>query len=667
LLPYAPWLVWIIPLIGSLIVPIIGGINPKARAWFAVVVSFISAAFAVSMIPDVLASHETHGIDIAVTWVPSLKWSAGVLIDPLSVLLANVAAWVGSLIMLYSVGYMAHEEGLTRYYFLKLLFIGAMIGLVMADNFIQMIFLWEVVGICSYSLIGFWYKKPSAAKAGMKAFVTTCAGDTALIVGVLILYVQAGSVNFLEIKEIVEAGKIGLPLLSMISILVFGGAVGKSAQFPLHVWLPDAMEGPTTVSALIHAAAMVKAGVYLVARTFMLFENVHVWLMTVTYIGAATALLAATMALVSTDVKRVLAYSTISCLGMMISAIGFGTETGWLAGVFYVMNHGLFKALLFLCAGSILHATGTTDMKLMGGLRKSMPITFLASLVGIFCLMGVPPFNGFWSKDLLIAAALEAKLYPVVFMIGATCILTAAYSVRWISIIFLGEEADYLKHKHAHESPPVMAVPLIILAAACCISGFLLSPFAHYMGIEHEAAIEMAPLTISTFAILTGAIPSYFVYYRKAVSPEKFRSGFGGTIHRLLSSGYYFDKIYVIFANGLIKLGQAIFSYFEKTTDKINHIMADKAVKFSQELLRLIETGFIDKINYVIANKTVRLSRILLSYAELKGIDKLNYLIADAGAAAFRSIRKIQTGIISWNTIGLLIGLVALFTLMILL
>jgi len=657
----APYLSFIVPLVSALLVPVVATINPKARSWFAVIVSFTSAALTLSMIPDLLNGHSTS---YRITWAPTINLSFGVLVDPLSVFMANLATCVGSLIMLYSVGYMAHEEGLTRYYFLKLLFIGAMVGLVMADNFFQMFIFWEIVGICSYALIGFWYKKPSAAKAGMKAFIVTAVGDAAFLIGILLLYLQSGGFGFFEIKEVIETGKIGLSALSMISILIFGGAVGKSAQFPLHVWLPDAMEGPTTVSALIHAATMVKAGVYLVARAHMLFADIHVWLTTVMYVGVITAFIAATMALVNTDVKRVLAYSTISQLGLMITALGIGTETGWLGSQFHILSHGLFKALLFLCAGSILHSTGTTDIRQMGGLRKTMPITFAASFIGILSLSGIPPLNGFWSKDLIIAAAYEAQLIPILIMIVLTSILTVAYSVRWISLIFLGEMSEYLREHHVHESPLIMTAPLIILAAASCVSGFLLSGFAHFMHIEHEAGIELVPILFTVFAIAVGGLPAYFAYSRKAFSPKSLSSGrIGGAIYNLLSNGYFFDAIYYkIFVNGLLEFSKVIFKYVELIIDKFDYAVASVTLRLSRWLFRRPEVIMTSGFNYGFARFMVAFSTVSDKF-DMKVVDGAVNGIASVAVRFTAILRKVQTGVTQRYVLAYVVGIIFLILL----
>jgi len=618
MLPYAPWVVWVLPIVGSLGVPVVAALSDKVRNVFAVLIGFITAAFALSMIPDV---YQGYVGNLQVIWIPVLNLRAGVLVDSLSVLMVNIAAGIGALILLYSLGYMAHEEGLTRYYFFMLFFIGGMIGLVVADNFLQLYVFWEIVGLCSYALIGFWYKRDKAAKAGMKAFVVTRAGDAALLIGILILFLQTGTFNFLEINQMVEAGKIGFSFLTMILLLIFGGAVGKSAQVPLHVWLPDAMEGPTTVSALIHAATMVKAGIYLVARTgFTLVPFEHIpavyvqnWYVTVAYVGAVTAFLAATMALVSVDIKRVLAYSTISQLGYIMTALGLGTATGWFAGQFHVLSHALFKALLFLCAGAVMHAVDTTDMRLMGGLRRDMPVTFTTAIIGALALSGIPPLSGFWSKDLIFAAAYAINAYPLLAILVVTAALTFAYSLRWIFLVFLGEKSDHAKTIHVHEAPAVMTIPLVILALLTCVSGFFESSFGHFMGVHGEAGIEAIPLVLSFTALIVGGVPAYVVYYRRAISPEVLRTGsFGKAIFTFISEGYYFDRAYyAVFVNGFYRVCMA-----------------------------------------------------LLDYVELKIIDGLNYYIAGAAKFVSQGFRPSHTGILSYNMSAILIGLVALVVLL---
>jgi len=602
---YAPWLVWLIPLVGSVLVPIVGAINAKARNWFAVLISFIGAAYAISMIPQVLTLRG-EARDLAVPWIPQIGLKAGVLLDPLSVFMANVASWIGSLIVLYSIGYMAHEEGLTRYYFFMLFFIGGMNGLVMANNFLQLFIFWEIVGLCSYALIGFWYKKDSASRAGIKAFLVTKTGDIMLLVGIFILFTTTGSFSFLDSKQAVEAGRIALPLLAAVSVLIFGGAIGKSAQFPLQIWLPDAMEGPTTVSALIHAATMVKAGVYLTARTFTLFAGVNEWLSTVIYIGGITALMTATIAIVAVDIKRVLAYSTISQLGLMITALGIGTQAGWFASQFHVMSHSLFKALLFLCAGSVMHAVGTTDMREMGGLRRYMPITFATGAVGIFSLSGVPPFNGFWSKDLIVAAVYEEHMFIPLVLVFLTSLCTAAYGFRWLYMVFLGKESRHRGSHHLHESPYVMTIPLVILAVAAVVSGFLEEPFLQYLGIEHGAGLEAVPVGLSLTALVLGFVPAYLVYFRKSISSARFTTGALAPVHKLLSEGYYFDRAYyAVFLDGFPRLCNWAYRWIEITIiDRFNYAIAGTAQWFSQGL-RPSHTG----------NLNVNMSAVLIGLA----------------------------------------------------
>jgi len=334
----------------------------------------------------------------------------GILVDPLTAIMLVVVTSVSSLVIVYSQGYMHGDPGYSRYFAFISLFCMSMLGLVLANNLLALYIFWELVGLCSYLLIGFWYQKPEAAAAAKKAFIVTRLGDIGLLIGILLLFSQAGTLEFTQIEEMVAAGRFDPTFMSLVGILIFCGAVGKSAQFPLHVWLPDAMEGPTPVSALIHAATMVAAGVYLVARTFPIFEAGPLALTVVMAIGTFTALFAATMAMVSNDIKRVMAYSTISQLGYMMLALGVGART---AAVFHLMNHAFFKALLFLAAGSVIHALGTQDLRQMGGLKDRMKITSWTMLIAALSLSGFPLLtSGFWSKDEIMAAAYTRGRIP---------------------------------------------------------------------------------------------------------------------------------------------------------------------------------------------------------------------------------------------------------------
>lgn len=607
-MPSAAWLSWLIPIVGSVFVPAFFRLSKRAGEIYPVAVASTSAVFSLSMVFDVWGGRV---IEERIKWMPLPDGSwveAGVLVDPLSVLFASIASFLGTLIILYSLGYMEHEEGLPRYYFFMLFFVGAMVGLVLSDNLLQTYVFWEIVGVCSYALIGFWYRKPSAAHAGIKAFITTRVGDAAFLIGILLLYRSIGtfSVRGLSagLEELVskDPGAQGFVLACML--LIFGGAMGKSAQFPLHVWLPDAMEGPTPVSALIHAATMVKAGVYLVARTALTIAPIEAfgrilapWYETVATIGAVTAFMAATMGLVMNDIKRVVAYSTISQLGLMFAALGLSSELGWFSSQFHVLSHSVFKALLFLSAGAVIHAVHTNDIDEMGGLARRMPLTFAASLFGALALSGVPPFSGFFSKDLIIEASLEAGNTVVYLLVVFTSILTVAYIMRWVYKIFLSPPGP--SSSHAREAPKVMTVPLIVLAGLSLLVGLFEEQFAGYVGLHNHFGPSPAAYATSAVILASGLSLAY-TFYLSAVSrgtplidPSAMRkNGLGSALHKLLVNRYYIDHAYYrVFVDGTLWLSSKVRKYVEeKVIDGFNYALARATQSFVQAF-RYLQTG----------------------------------------------------------------------------
>ena len=555
--PQSSFLVWGLPLIAAVLVPL-ASLHPKVRDGFAIIIGFLTALIATTLIPAVLQGPPYPNPKITWVFIPNLfKIEIGVLVDPLSVFMCNVVAWIGALILLYSLGYMAGDKSLTRYWFFMLLFIGSMIGLVMADNFLLLYIFWEMVGLCSYALIGFWYERPEARKAGMKAFIVTRVGDVFLLVGIILIYLNVGSFSF---SDLVTTLKTLAPLpavFTIIPLLLLGGAIGKSAQLPLHTWLPDAMEGPTTVSALIHAATMVKAGVYLMARTHMIYMTVapEVWLTALIWVGALTAFVSATAGLAAVDIKRVWAYSTISQIGYMMSALGLAVGAGVFVSQFHLMSHAVFKALLFLSAGVIIHSLGgMRDMRNYGGLRHDAPITFATCLVGVFALSGIFPFNGFWSKDLILKIAVETGNLWAFIILYITAIITVAYSFRVIFLTFLGKKSEYAKRFHIHE-PKVMTIPLLILAALCFITGFFEHDFAQFLGIGADGLgeVDLMIIGLSVLAWIIGILPVYYVYAKGKPSPAIFGKGILGGLQRMLYECYYFDKLYYyIFVNKFV-------------------------------------------------------------------------------------------------------------------
>ena len=476
------WLLIALPLLGAAILILFGKrIGEPASGWLAsalVLVPFVIAV--VLTVPFINGTEEPQTIFLF-SWIPMVGANASLLWDPLSALMTLIVTGVGSLIHIYSVGYMHGDERYPRFFGYMNLFIASMLTLVLADNFGLMFVGWELVGLSSYLLISFWFTKPSAAAAGKKAFIVNRIGDWGFLVALMLIFAAFGTLDFGVVFG--EAGGLlSVGMATAITLLLFVGATGKSAQIPLYIWLPDAMEGPTPVSALIHAATMVTAGVYMIARSAALFELAPVTLAIVATVGALTALLAATIAIGQRDIKRVLAYSTISQLGYMTMAVGL---TAFTAGIFHLMTHAFFKALLFLGAGSVIHAMANEqDMWKMGGLRKYMRITFVTMVIGWLAIGGLFPLSGFWSKDEILGSAFaKGGFFFVLWFIGiVTALLTAFYMTRLIILTFFGEKR-WDEGVHPHESPPTMTAPLIILAVLSAGAGLLNTPVR--LGLEH--------------------------------------------------------------------------------------------------------------------------------------------------------------------------------------
>ena len=483
----------------------------------------------------------------------------GMIVDELSVMMLGVVTFVALLVQVYSLGYMHGDSRFGWYFAAHSLFAASMLGLVLADNFLLLYITWELVGLCSYLLIGFWYERRSAAEAAKKAFVTTRIGDVGLLIGILMLFKATGTFGMREIFEAAAQGHIDAGTLTWASILIFAGAMGKSAQFPLHVWLPDAMEGPTPVSALIHAATMVAAGVYLVARTFPLFEVAQGALQFVSIIGLITALMAGTMAIVMNDIKKVIAYSTVSKLGFMMLALGSG-GIGLTAGIFYLMTHAFFKALLFLGAGSVIHSTGTQDIWKMGGLAKKMPLTALTFIVASLSLAGIPPLAGFWSKDEVLLAIREGQS-PIIFILAVVvALLGAIYSGRLMFVVFFGKPRDQHVHEHAHESPRVMTWPLLALAVPAALAGFfILNQFGGIFGLPEKYQgfgtfifpeghpelyhVDVALMVLSIVVAVLGIAIAWAFYSARIWSAEGLSRALE-PLHTLFVNKYYLDDLY---------------------------------------------------------------------------------------------------------------------------
>jgi NADH-quinone oxidoreductase subunit L len=523
-------------------------------------------------------------IDRLYTWIElgSLKVDMAFWVDPLSAVMILIVTGIGGLIHIYATGYMHEDRAFWRFFAYLNLFMAAMLTLVTGDNLLLMFVGWEGVGLCSYALIGFWYQDHNNARAGNKAFIVNRVGDFGFILGMFLLFwtldLQGhGTLTFREMAKwasSLQGQEIwGISVLTLATLFLFVGATGKSAQIPLHVWLPDAMAGPTPVSALIHAATMVTAGVYMTARLSFLFSLAPLTLHVIAWIGVATALMAATIALTQNDIKKVLAYSTVSQLGYMFLGVGVG---GFAAAIFHLMTHAFFKACLFLGAGSVIHAMHhEQDMRKMGGLKNYMPVTFMTFLISVLAIAGTPGTAGFFSKDEILWLAYSSHHgSPWLWLLGvAGAGMTAFYMFRQLFMVFFGEcRADHHTREHLHESPKAMTAPLVILAIGALFAGWIGLPavfggsqFAHWLepvvgghAEEHAShALELGLMAVSIAVAACGFFLAYLMYYRRALSPDRFANLAGGIFYRLFDRKYYLDEIYqALVVNGTLLLAR---------------------------------------------------------------------------------------------------------------
>ena len=606
-------LIPLLPLIGFLLV----SLNVKklshglttAIACGSVFIAFLIACY---VFGQLYSAGEGATFNVTVfNWISAggFKADIGFLIDPLSSLMLLIITGVGFLIHVYSVGYMHDDEGFNRFFSYLNLFVFFMLILVMGSNYLLMFVGWEGVGLCSYLLIGFWFKNKSYTNAANKAFIMNRIGDLGLILGVILLFKEFGSIQYADVFEKASAFPVGSSILTLITVLLFIGAMGKSAQIPLYTWLPDAMAGPTPVSALIHAATMVTAGIYMVCRNNILYSLSPVSMHLVLIVGLATALFAATIALAQNDIKKVLAYSTVSQLGLMFVALGVGAYS---SGIFHMATHAFFKALLFLAAGSVIHGLqGEQDLRKMGGLRKHLPVTFITFLIGVLAISGIPPFAGFFSKDEILAHAFADS--PVVWGLALlTSLLTVFYMFRLLFLTFSGQtRASHDVIHHIHESPKNMTIPLMVLAGLSVVGGFMgvpevlggsdwigefLSPVfaksqtilvAHHLehGTEFNLMLTVIGLTLVAIGI------AYFVYVKKATVPAPEIAELGA-VHNLVYKKYFIDELYnTIIVKPLFWLSGIIDSIVEKLgIDKLVNSVGATVVSGSR-VARLLQTG----------------------------------------------------------------------------
>lgn len=668
LLHYIPWLIWILPFAAALIIPGVGKASKKATGYVAIGFALMSALSAAALLLDAVEGDEVHH---QISWIDSIGLKAGVLADPLAVIMANVVAWISFLIIIYSTGYMKGDRDIVRFWFWMMFFIGSMQLIVLSDNLLQVFFGWEGVGLASYALISFWYRDKhkdhvgqrgrtvlglmdyySPTHAGMKAFIMTKIGDVMMLAGMFLIFAFAGTFGFRELmgntEWAVEMSAQGL--LIPAAVLLFGGAIGKSAQFPLNEWLLEAMTGPTAVSALIHAATMVKAGVFLVARLGPLFFALGAagiladqFFEIIAWVGAMTALLLATQGMVNPEIKKVLAYSTGSQIGYMMLALGVAGLSeqfvdGYTAGFFHLISHAMFKASLFMAAGSLLHVVGSRFMTDMGGLRRQMRKTYAFMWAAGLGLMGAPFITtGFWSKDAIFAAVYESGFEwaaPLFAIAVITAVITAFYTTRMIGMVFFGPKSAHIEkiesegHK-VHEASLSMWAPYGILAVltigigiiGLSVEGDLHHLFEEYLdesfGIHSEhygydessilpeflQGLNPTALGASIVAFATGIGLGYIFYIGRWVDPVRFVNSniFFYSIHKVLLNRWYLNAIiYWCFVVSPLWLARGVFRYFEKTAiDHGMNVGFERAAGWGAKVVQATQTGVVQSYLFV--------------------------------------------------------------------
>ncbi len=700
---YLVWMVFIVPFIGALVSPLTGKGRP--RDFIAVAFPGISALFTLVLLVPVLegstVSLYNSLIPISVPWIPELGVNVGVLSDPFTIIISSLVAWVSFLVMVYSVDYMKGDPGLTRYWFFMNFFIGSMQLIVLSDNLLSLFIGWEGVGLCSYALIGYYYHDEienwvgtpgtkllgvdqayPPSHAGLKAFFMTRVGDIAMLAGIFILFIYAGTFNFQQLVSspgwAVALSKNGL--LVPAALLIFGGAIGKSAQFPLVEWLPDAMAGPAPVSALIHAATMVNAGVVLVARIgpvfyFALLANpslIHPFFVAVAWIGAFTAFLAATQAMTGFELKKILAYSTVSQIGYMMLGLGLaglGTSfaQGLSAALFQLMSHALFKAALFLMAGVLIHSAHSKYINEMGGLKDRLKLTFAVFLIAVASLSGIPPLSGFWAKDAILGLAWSSGQYGL-FIVGClTAGITAFYAFRMLGIVFFGQSSAKLAGLEAadhpvHEANPLSWVPYTVLATGTVvlgvlgllgIQGFLQSAAVAYLNTfvgagSNAVSTAAAPFNfvsagITLLLVVVGILAASQLYFARRASADKIiaNSLVLRGLHNFIENRWYINAIYYrVFVDAPLAISTWTHTHFEwGVLQKVN--------PGGEALAKGISAGG--------------------GWFDRNVIDRLANRIADGGQAASRAARRIQTGIVESYALILIFGLLVMLLLFVLL
>ena len=629
------WIVFL-PLLGAIVNGLLGAKIQKSMgkgaigliACTPVVIAFALSVWAFFILTG-LEPEKRFLIDNLYRWIDlgALKVDMAFMIDPLSAIMILVVTGIGGLIHIYATGYMHDDNAFWRFFAYLNLFTAAMLTLVLGDSLLLLFVGWEGVGLCSYALIGFWYTDHANARAGNKAFIVNRVGDFGFVLGMFLLFWSFdaqghGTLTFREMIKWAPALKDmmiwGMPVATVATLFLFVGATGKSAQIPLFVWLPDAMAGPTPVSALIHAATMVTAGVYMTARMNVFFSMAPDTLKVIAVIGLATALVAATIALTQYDIKKVLAYSTVSQLGYMFIGIGVG---GYAAAVFHLMTHAFFKACLFLGSGSVIHAMHhEQDMRKMGGLKQWMPITFVTFFISVLAIAGFPPFAGFFSKDEILWLAASGDHWGIWFFALCGAGLTAFYMFRQLFMTFYGKcRADHHTQEHLHESPSVMTMPLVVLAAGAALAGFIglpavlggsqfghwLEPVIHGHAEEHGSqAMEWGLMALSVGVASFGALIAYLMYRRESLSPAFFTDLAGGFFYRLFDRKWYVDEIYqFLFVNGTLLLARVLSLFDQYVIDGIVNGAAS-LTRFISWLNGLFDNYIIDGIVNAIANIT---------------------------------------------------------------